>query len=104
MPTYLYAEQLEDGSEGETFEYVQSMTEAALTHHPLTGRPVRRVYVAPHLTTRYSPGATASKLDNKNVEKAGFTKYERDKLTGTYHKVAGSNPAAPAILNRPPVG
>jgi len=102
MPTYLYAELRDDGSEGEPFEVTQSMTAPVLTHHPETGRPVHRVYVAPHLSVRYSAGSTAKRLDNRNVERAGFTKYERDKLTGKYHKVAGANPDAPAVLNRPP--
>lgn len=90
-----------DGSEGDPIEVVQSMREAALAQHPETGRPVRRVYVAPHLTLRHSEGSTAQRLDNRRVEKAGFTKYERDRLTGKYHKVAGANPAAPDVINRP---
>jgi transcriptional regulator NrdR family protein len=77
------------------------MKEPALTRHPETGEPVRRRFTPPNLGTRYTPGATASKLDNRSVEKAGFTKYERDKLTGTYHKVAGRNQAAPDTIRRP---
>ena len=44
MPTYLYETVPALESEApERFELRQSMTEAALTHHPETGVPVRRV-------------------------------------------------------------
>lgn len=99
MPIYVYQVINPDGSEGECFEIEQSMKDDALTRHPQTGEPVRRVYQAPNLTTKYSPGATKSKLETKNVEKAGFTKYERDKLTGQYHRTAGKDKRAPDILN-----
>ncbi|MDP0501317.1 MAG: FmdB family transcriptional regulator [Verrucomicrobiota bacterium JB022] len=89
MPIYVYEVVLPDGSGGDRFELQQSMKEAALTEHPLTGEPVRRVILSPNLSTKHTPGKEKSRLDNKNVEKAGFTKYERDKLTGTYHRVAG---------------
>lgn len=98
MPIYVYQVITPDGSEGETFEIEQSMHDAALTTHPLTGQPVRRVYLAPNVSTRYTPESTKSKLENRNVEKMGFTKYERDKLTGTYHKVAGKDPRAPDTI------
>ena len=44
MPTYVYetVPQNED-EEPSQFEMVQRMTEAALTTHPETGQPVRRV-------------------------------------------------------------
>lgn len=45
MPTYLYETMPAEGEAPERFEYKQSMKEAALTHHPETGVPVRRVLV-----------------------------------------------------------
>ncbi len=98
MPIYVYEVVRDDDREGETFEIEQPMSAPALTQHPVTGEPVRRVYQPPNLATKYTPGATRNKLENKNVEKAGFTKYERDKLTGTYHKVAGKDRNAPDSL------
>lgn len=98
MPIYVYQTQPTDGSEGTVFEVEQSMHEPALTHHPITGEPVRRLYQPPNIASKYTPGATQSKLDNKNVEKMGFTKYEKDRLTGTYHRVAGSDKRAPDTL------
>ena len=104
MPIYQYQVINEDGSGGLVFEIQQRMTEPALTHHPVSGKPVKRVYSAPNLTTRYSDQNTKSKLEDKNIEKHGFTKYERDKLTGTYHKVAGSDKSAPDSFKKPPAG
>lgn len=98
MPIYVYEVVRKDGRSGESFEIEQSMNDPALEAHPVTGEPVRRVYQPPNLASKYTPGATKAKLENKNVEKAGFTKYERDKLTGTYHKVAGKDRQAPDTL------
>lgn len=98
MPIYVYQVVRDDGSDGEIFEVEQSMSDSPLERHPRTGEAVRRIYQPPNLTTRYSPGATKSKLENKNVERAGFTKYERDKLTGQYNRVAGRDKRAPDVL------
>ena len=99
MPIYVYETVKEDGSAGERFEIHQSMKDEALTTHPETGEKVRRVFLPPNLATRYTPGQTQKKLDNKTLEKAGFTKYEKDKVSGKYHRVAGKE--GPATINRP---
>ena len=99
MPIYVYEVIRGDGSPGERFEIQQSMKDSALEHHPETGLPVRRVFLPPNLATRYTPGQTRDKLENKRLEKAGFTKYEKDKVSGKYHRVAGR--AGPAELKRP---
>lgn len=99
MPIYVYEEILPDGSAGERFECQQSMHEAALQQHPITGLPVRKVLTPPNIAARYTPGSTAARLENKHLESKGFTKYERDKLTGTYHKVAGKE--GPAVIRKP---
>lgn len=99
MPTYLYCEVLEDGSDGETIEIVRDMNDPVPTAHPETGRPLRRVYVAPNLAMRYTTQAQKDSLAPERLAKLGFTKYEKDKLTGTYHKTAGKDPRAPASFN-----
>jgi len=91
MPVYVYEEILEDGSEGDVFEIVQSMQDDPLKTHPETGCPVRRVYQAPNVVGKYSERAVNRTLDPKRIEKAGFTRYEKDKSTGTYHKTAGKD-------------
>jgi predicted nucleic acid-binding Zn ribbon protein len=101
MPTYTYEEILPDGSAGTQFEVHQAMSDAPLTQHPHTGKPIRKVLGTPAINSRYSEKASQQALDNKNLTQKGFTKYEKDKLTGRYHKTAGSDPRAPDVIERP---
>ena len=87
MPFYVY----EVISTGEQLEVTQSMIDPDLKVHPESGLPLRKVFLPPNLGTKHTTGHEKKLLDNRNVEKAGFTKYEKDKLTGTYHRVAGKN-------------
>lgn len=89
MPTYVY-ELLDKRGEptGETFEHVQSMKDAALTRHPVTGQPCRRAIVAPAIASNASPIKAKGLLSNKNLERLGFTKYER-KGKGYMERTAG---------------
>lgn len=91
MPTYVYVELNEDGSEGEPFEVFQKMSDPALTTHPQTGKPVRRVITAPIIPGHGSDHATKKMLSNKNLNDLGFTKYERAG-GGHYEKKAGKGP------------
>jgi predicted nucleic acid-binding Zn ribbon protein len=91
MPTYVYQVIKEDGSEGEIFEVVQKMSEEPLTKHPETGEPVRRIPQAPHIAGDWSDAATKRKLSNKNLDRLGFTKYERAG-DGHFEKKAGTGP------------
>ncbi|MFT5836762.1 MAG: putative nucleic acid-binding Zn ribbon protein [Candidatus Azotimanducaceae bacterium] len=99
MPTYVYQEILPDGSDGETFEYIQRMADESLKTHPKTGHPVRKIFHAPNVSSKYTEGATKSKLTDENVEKHGFTRYERDKVTGRYNKTAGKDKRAPDVVD-----
>ena len=92
MPTYLYQVIKADGSEGEVFECTHSMLDT-LKSHPTTSEAVRRVYSVPHLGVKHTAGNTQKLLSNKNLEQKGFTKYERDKMSGKYHKVVGDGPS-----------
>ncbi len=87
MPTYLYCIVKEDGSDGEHFEVFQSIHEDALATHPENGKPVRRVPVAPQVQF----GSDSSRLSNKNLDRLGFTKYERAG-NGVWEKKAGKGP------------
>ena len=98
MPIYVYQVVSENSEEGAIFEVEQPMSEPSLTQHPVTGEKVKRVYLPPNLGIKYTPGSTEKKLETSNIEKAGFTRYERDKLTGTYHKTAGLDQRAPDTL------
>lgn len=87
MPTYIY-EYLDDDGEGtgERFELVQPMSDDALTEHE--GRPVRRVPALTNIAGNWSDMKTKSKLSNENLERLGFTKYEK-KGDGYHERVAG---------------
>ncbi len=90
MPTYVYEILDKKGvPTGETFEIVQLMKEDALTKHPTTGAPVRRAIVAPAIAGKWSPIKEKATLSNKNLERMGFTKYER-KGKGYMERVAGN--------------
>lgn len=94
MPTYLYEILDKKGKPtGATFEIVQAMKEDALTKEPQTGRPCRRAIVAPAIAGKWSPIKSKSTLSNKNLERMGFTKYER-KGDGYMERTAGKGPRA----------
>ena len=89
MPTYVYEVLKKDGTPtGKTFEFVQSMKDGALTKHPKTGEPVRRVMQPPIIAGKWSGLSKSGMMSNKNLERLGFTKYER-KGKGYMERVAG---------------
>jgi hypothetical protein len=73
---------------GENFEIFQSMKDAALTKQPETGKPVRRAITVPNIAGKWSDLKSKSSLSNKNLERLGFTKYER-KGSGYMERTAG---------------
>ncbi len=91
MPTYVYQVIEADGSEGEVFEVVQRMSEPALETHPENGKPVRRLIQAPNIAGKWSESGTKAMLSDKNLDRIGFTKYQK-MGDGKYEKRAGSGP------------
>jgi len=88
-PLYAYRVITPDGS-GETFEIEQSANAPAIKKHPTTGQPVERVYHdAPSLNLKHSERRERQILSADNLTKRGFSRYERDQVTGAYHKSAG---------------
>jgi predicted nucleic acid-binding Zn ribbon protein len=60
MTTYVYETVPQSGDEKpEYFEVKQAMTDAALTHHPESGKPVRRVVLGGYGVLK--SGGTAAK-------------------------------------------
>lgn len=99
MPIYVYRVVKPDGSDGDAVEIDQPAAAPALTTHPWTGEPVRRVFQVPNLGVKYPAGEIRRKTQDKAfLESKGFARYERDKLTGRYHKTAGTDPAAPDVI------
>jgi predicted nucleic acid-binding Zn ribbon protein len=92
MPLYQYEVITSDDSPGEQFEVFQSMAEEPLTKHPETGKPVRRVLVAPAIGGKWSDSAMdKSMADDKKLDRLGFTKYVKSG-DGYYEKRAGKGP------------
>jgi predicted nucleic acid-binding Zn ribbon protein len=89
MPTYVY-EVIDENDEGtgEFFECVQPITDDALTEHPESGKPVRRVPQAVNIAGKWSDMKSKGMLSNKNLERMGFTKYEK-RGDGYMERVAG---------------
>lgn len=93
MPIYRYQIISDDPAERQIFEVMQRISEPALTHHPETGQPVRRIITAPS-TVRMGKGDV---LASKNLAKNGFTKYEKTG-DGTYTRTAGTQ--GPKTIHR----
>lgn len=93
MPKYVYEVILENDEGGEQFEVVQPMSDDALTEHPETGQPVRRVIQPPNISAGKWTERSAQKTvaDDKKLERLGFTKYVKSG-DGTYEKTCGDGP------------
>ena len=91
MPLYVYEVVLLDGSGGEQFEVFQRMSEAALTKHPQTGKPVRRVFSEPNAPRMWTDRQGKAATSDANLGAKGFTKYVKTG-DGTYEKTTGSGP------------
>jgi hypothetical protein len=91
MPTYIYQVIEADGSEGEIFEIMQSMSEATLTHHPDNGKAVRKLISAPHVAGKFGVMGAKADLSPKKLGDMGFTQYKKAG-NGFYEKTAGSGP------------
>ncbi|MCP4833585.1 MAG: FmdB family transcriptional regulator [Phycisphaera sp.] len=93
MPTYDYAVIKDDGTLGESFEVFQAMSDAPLEKHPETGEPVKRLVSAPGLALNHSDSNEKSKLSDSNLDRLGFTKYQRSG-DNTWDKTAGNGPSS----------
>jgi len=90
MPTYVYQVITNDDS-GEVFEVVQKMSDPPLRKHPKTGEAVQRIPQRPVIPGAGSDHHTGKLLADKNLDRLGFTKYEKAG-DGFYEKKAGKGP------------
>jgi hypothetical protein len=88
--TYVYQILNADGSEGGVFEVEQSAGDPPLRVHPRTGVPVRLVHQPPHLAGQHHERHVRAQLsDTEKLSQLGFTRYEKDRVTGRYQKIRG---------------
>jgi hypothetical protein len=99
MPLYLYEIVYPDGTGGEQFEWIQPISAAALTEHPETGAPVRRVIGTPNAPRSWTDSQGKAKTSDGNLERLGFTKYVKG--DNGYQKLFGKGPDR---MKRPPQG
>ncbi len=90
MPIYEYVILNDDGSEGDTFEVLQKISEPTLKKHPTTGQKVMRILSA-FSARKPAGGPITGDTSTKNLDRLGFTKYQKTK-TGTYEKLCGDGP------------
>jgi len=90
MPLYTYQIVTPDGSLGETFDVMRSMSDPPLTHHPETGQAVKRVYTPVHIAGMTNELHKRTLMKDSNLEKNGFTAYRRNGK-GHYERTAGSS-------------
>jgi len=57
----------------------------------MTAKPVRRLIQAANIPLKHTDEAEAGQISNKNLDRPGFTKYERAG-GGFYEKKAGKGP------------
>ena len=89
MPIYEYEYLDKDGKgTGKTVELVQRMADDAYDKHPESGEPIKRVITAPRIAGKWSDMKAKSQLSNENLDRLGFTKYEK-KGDGYMERVAG---------------
>lgn len=92
MPTYVYEIVRADGQPGEHFEVIQPISEPALTEHPQTGEPVRRVIQPVFVGGQWTESSMHKRMkDDKKLDQLGFTKYVKSG-DGVYEKRAGKGP------------
>jgi len=91
MPVYTYQIVRDDGTEGEIFEYAHGMKDEPLTAHPETGERVVRVFRAPHVAGSSHERIHKQAMNDKNLDRLGFTKYVRNGK-GNYEKHVGHGP------------
>jgi predicted nucleic acid-binding Zn ribbon protein len=88
MPQYTYEIINDDGSPGETFQVERRVSDPPLETHPETGQRVRRVFKPVNIAGQGSDLQLKSQLNDKNLERLGFTAYRRNGK-GHYERTAG---------------
>ena len=105
MPTYEY----KNIETGERYEFKQSMKDAALTHHPETGEPIRRIVSRPAIAFKGSgfyanDSRSSSSTSGAGKPDASGSESGKTEASGSEKPVgekAPSEKAAPAATPSP---
>ena len=90
MPIFVY-EVLENGKPtGEELEIDQATGDNPLSLHPFTRQKIRRKLNIPNVNVEYTSQKEKKISDPNYISSKGFSKYEKDKISGNYYKIAGS--------------
>ena len=95
MPMYVYEVLSAEGVPVDQFEIIQRITDPALTVHPETGQPVRRMLTAPFVSKKSTGELPKADLSDGRLENLGFTKYKKAR-DGGYKKLYGEGPEIPS--------
>ena len=77
MPVYQYM-LVDSKFDNEIIEVEQSITDQALKVHPITGEPIKRLISSASLTLKHSSSKEQATLAKDNLDKNGFTVFEKD--------------------------
>ena len=88
MPIYQY-HVIKGNQAVELFEVEQKVDDAPLTKHPITQEPVKRALSNPSLSLKHTSRNENNSLNPDNLEKKGFTQYEKDS-SGDYLRTVGN--------------
>jgi hypothetical protein len=90
MPVFKYLI-LNDSQIPEFIEVEQTLEEAVLTTHPLTGEPIERVPTNPSLCLNHSTAIEKKILSADNLQKNGFSILERNDSDDGFTQTCGKN-------------
>lgn len=91
MPVFKYLI-LNDSQIPEFIEVEQTLEEAVLTTHPLTGEPIERVPTNPNLCLNHSTAIEKKILSPDNLQKNGFSILEKNDSDHGFTQTCGKNP------------
>ena len=91
MPMYVYDVLDDEGAVCGSFEIIQKITAEPLTKHPETGQTLRMKMQAPFVGKKTNGELPKADLSDRNLEKLGFTKYQKSRKGG-YEKILGDGP------------
>jgi len=91
MPTFKYLI-LNKSKRPEYIEVEQSITEAPLKKHPVTGEPIKRVPQSQSLTLNHSEKRDQKTLSADHLQKHGFSVLQKEKGSQKYIQTVGNHP------------